>query len=131
MPPLRRFRWFLWVCPIRSDWVWSRAWRILGGNVTGFAALVPEGYIGKLLQLLKEFVPQASRLAVLIDPTMHMHQLGLRELPEIERQLGVELVVVEASKPDQFETAFKTAQTRGAGGIHLFEMAPVWYRNRH
>jgi putative ABC transport system substrate-binding protein len=31
----------------------------------------------------------------------------------------VELVVVEASKPDQFETAFETAHTQGAGAIHV------------
>jgi hypothetical protein len=55
-----------------------------GGNVTGIAGLVPEGFIGKELQLLKELVPQASRIAVLIDPTMSAHQLELRyRLPAI------------------------------------------------
>jgi putative tryptophan/tyrosine transport system substrate-binding protein len=34
--------------------------------------------------------------------------------------LGVELVVVEASKPDQFETAFETAHTQGAEAIQVF-----------
>src|SRR5260370_24087986 len=52
-----------------------------GGNVTGLAALVPEGHTGKQLQLLKDFVPQASRIAVLIDPAMAMHRLMLPELP--------------------------------------------------
>ena len=32
-----------------------------GGNVTGFANVAPEGFVGKQLQLLKELVPQASR----------------------------------------------------------------------
>ena len=48
-----------------------------GGNVTGFATFVPEGIIGKHLQLLKELVPQASRIAVLVNPTEKMHQLAL------------------------------------------------------
>src|SRR4029077_12648144 len=36
-----------------------------GGNVTGFATIVPEGFVGKQLQFLKDLVPQASRIAVL------------------------------------------------------------------
>jgi putative ABC transport system substrate-binding protein len=45
-----------------------------GGNVTGFATLVQnEDFLGKSLQLLKEFVPRASRIAVLINPTNPIH----------------------------------------------------------
>jgi putative tryptophan/tyrosine transport system substrate-binding protein len=91
-----------------------------GGNATGLAALVPEGHTGKQLQLLKEFAPQASRIAVLVDPMMAMHQLELRKLPETGRQLGVELVVIEAGKPDQFETAFEKARTQSAEAIHVW-----------
>ena len=91
-----------------------------GGTATGLAALVPEGHTGKHLQLLKEFAPQASRIAVLVDPMMAMHQLELRKLPEIGRQLGVELVVVEAGKPDKFETAFEKAHTQSAEAIHVW-----------
>ena len=91
-----------------------------GGNVTGFATLVQnEDFLGKSLQLLKEFVPRASRVAVLINPTNPMHQLELPKFPEIGRQLGVEVIVVEASKPDQLETAFETAHTQGAEAIRV------------
>jgi putative tryptophan/tyrosine transport system substrate-binding protein len=91
-----------------------------GGNVTGFATLVPEGFVGKQLQWLKDLVPQASRIAVLINPTNPMHQRELPKFPEIGRQLGVEVIVVEASKPDQLETAFETAHTQGAEAIYVF-----------
>jgi putative ABC transport system substrate-binding protein len=91
-----------------------------GGNVTGFATIVPEGFVGKQLQLLKELVPQASRIAVLINPTNQQHRRRQATLPEIGRLLEVELVVVEASKPDQLETAFEAAHTQGAEGIHVF-----------
>jgi putative ABC transport system substrate-binding protein len=87
-----------------------------GGNVTGFATLVPGGFVGKQLQFLKAVVPQASRIAVLINPTNPIHQREKAELPEIERHL----VVVEASKPDQLEPAFETAHRLGAEGIHVF-----------
>src|ERR1700730_10186685 len=90
-----------------------------GDNVTGFATTVPEGFVGKQLQFLKAIVPQASRIAVLVNPTTPVHQPELPRLPEIGRLLGVELFVVEASKPDQFETAFETAHTQGAEAIHV------------
>jgi len=90
-----------------------------GGNVTGFATLVPEDFTGKSLQLLKELVPRASRIAILINPTNPIHQQGRPKLPEIGRLLGVELVIVEASNPDQFEAAFETAHTQGAEAIRV------------
>jgi putative ABC transport system substrate-binding protein len=92
-----------------------------GGNVTGISALVPEGFAGKQLQLLKEFVPQASRIAVLVNPTMSAHQLELQRLRAAGRQLGVEPVVVEASKADQLEGAFETARNQRAEAIHILD----------
>ena len=90
-----------------------------GGNVTGFATVVPEGFTGKQLQLLKELVPRASRIAVLLNPENPMTQRFRPDLPEIGRQVGVALVVVEASQPEQLETAFETAHTQGAEAIHV------------
>jgi putative ABC transport system substrate-binding protein len=103
-----------------------------GGNVTGLANLVPEGFLGKTLQFLKAIVPQASRMAVLVNPTNPIHQRWLRDwrsrsapqneqakLPDIGRQLEVELFVVEASKADELETAFETAHIEGAEAINL------------
>jgi putative tryptophan/tyrosine transport system substrate-binding protein len=91
-----------------------------GGNVTGFATLVQnEDFLGKSLQLLKELVPRASRIAVLINPTNPIHQQSRPKLPEIGRLLGVELIIVEASKPDHFETAFETAHAQGAQAIRV------------
>jgi len=91
-----------------------------GGSVTGVTTLVPEGFNGKQLQLLKEMVPQASRIAVPINPKNPLHQRGLAELPEIGKRLGVALVVVEASAPDQFEPAFETAHAQGAEAIQIW-----------
>jgi putative ABC transport system substrate-binding protein len=91
-----------------------------GGSVTGMTTFVPEGFAGKQLQLLKELVPQASRIAVLINPKNQSHQRGRAQLPEIGRQLGVTLVIVEASAPDQFEPAFEAARAHGAEAIEIW-----------
>jgi putative ABC transport system substrate-binding protein len=75
-----------------------------GGNVTGFATTVPEGFVGKQLQLLKAIVPQASRIAVLVNPTNPVYRPELPRLSEIGRLLGVELFVVELKLGFGFET---------------------------
>jgi putative ABC transport system substrate-binding protein len=90
-----------------------------GGNVTGFATLVSEAFVGKQLQFLKDVIPQASRIAVLINPVNPIHQRERARLPEFGRLLGVDLVVVEASTPEQLETAFETAHARGVEAIHV------------
>jgi ABC-type uncharacterized transport system substrate-binding protein len=89
-----------------------------GGNMTGIVS-VPEGLMGKQLQLLKELVPQASRIAMLNNPTNPGYQRNKPQLLESGRRLGVELVIVEASAPDQLETAFETAHTQGAEAIQV------------
>jgi putative ABC transport system substrate-binding protein len=99
-----------------------------GGNVTGLATFVPEGIIGKHLQFLKELVPQASRIAVLINPAEKMHQLALQRLPEAGQLLGLEFVIVEASEPDQFKTAFENAHKQGAAAIHVWN-GPLVFRH--
>ena len=39
-----------------------------GGNVTGFSSVVPGGFNAKMLELLKEAVPRATRDAALVNP---------------------------------------------------------------
>ena len=99
-----------------------------GGNVTGFATVVPEGIIGKHLQLLKDLVPRASRIAVLVNPAEKMHQIALQRLPEAGQSLGLEFVIVEASEPDQFATAFEKAHAQGADAIHVWN-GPLVFRH--
>ena len=76
-----------------------------GGNATGLTTTVPEGFIGKQLQLLTTLLPKASRIVV---------PAGAASI-----DMGVELIVVEASSPDQYETAFETAQAQGAQAIEV------------
>jgi len=102
-----------------------------GGNVTGFATLDLGGlggFIAKHLQILQATVPGVEQIAVLVNPTTAMHQLALQKLPRARGELGVKLVVVEASKPDQFETAFETAHKQGAEAIDVWN-GPLVFTN--
>jgi len=88
-----------------------------GGNVTGLSLLVPE-IVGKQLELLKEIVPRISRVAVLGNPSNQTHLLSLGEAKVAARSLGVQLQILEARGPDDFESAFR-AMTRERGGALL------------
>jgi putative tryptophan/tyrosine transport system substrate-binding protein len=68
-----------------------------GGNTTGVSILASELDV-KRLEILHEFVPQARRIAVLIDTTTISTRA---QLASAARDLGVELVPFEAQSPDE------------------------------
>jgi putative tryptophan/tyrosine transport system substrate-binding protein len=98
-----------------------------GGNVTGIATMVPEGFGSKMLELLKTVAPAASRIAILANPTNQMHQRGQLEMSDAARRLGVELVTVQASKVEDLEGAFQEARERGVEAIDVLG-DPVTFR---
>src|SRR5499426_777790 len=59
-----------------------------GGNVTGLTALATE-LTGKRLELLKEAVPKASRVAVLSTPGSTESEASMTSMEEAARSLGV------------------------------------------
>src|SRR5215813_14117601 len=91
-----------------------------GGNVTGLATTVPEGFAAKVLELLKTATPGASRIAILINPTNQMHQREQMKFSDTARRLGVELIPVQASKVEELEAAFQDAHAKGAQAIFAF-----------
>jgi putative tryptophan/tyrosine transport system substrate-binding protein len=82
-----------------------------GGNLTGVSGQsVDLG--GKRLALLKEAVPQVSRVAVLWNAANPNKVLAWQETQSAAQALGVTLQSVEVRTPDDFERAF-AALTRG------------------
>jgi len=79
-----------------------------GGNVTGFSVVTTD-IIGKLLQLLTEVAPGASRLAFLIKPDSIPERAMKRLVKDADaaaQALGAMLQVFEARGPEDFERAF-------------------------
>ncbi len=91
-----------------------------GGNITGFATLVPEGFIAKNLELLKEVVPRASRVAVLVNPANEMHRVSYPQSAAAADALKLRLQIVEARGPDELESAFEAATRGRAEAIHVY-----------
>ncbi len=76
-----------------------------GGNVTGLSGLTPE-LEGKRLELLKETVPQLSRIAVLMNPANPFTPLAWKETQTAARALRITLQPAEVRVVDDFERVF-------------------------
>jgi putative ABC transport system substrate-binding protein len=59
-----------------------------GENVTGVISLIGE-LSGKRLELLKQVIPRASRVAFLRDPDNRSSALSLRDAESVAKSLGV------------------------------------------
>jgi len=78
-----------------------------GGNVTGIANLAGE-LTPKLLQLLRELLPNAARVGVLVDPAFPPTQSIITDLQAAARTLGMQLVIASARTDADLEAAFGT-----------------------
>jgi len=77
-----------------------------GGNITGTTfAPGPEIY-GKQLQILKETLPRASRIAILSSPADPSFALQMREVEATAHSMHLRLQYVEAKGPEDFDSAF-------------------------
>ena len=91
-----------------------------GGNVTGLATRVPE-FASKEIEILREIVPTASKIAVLANPGNPIHRLVIAEqLPRVAQQLGVALPIVEATTAEELDIAFASAATQHADAMIVF-----------
>ncbi len=99
-----------------------------GGNVTGISMLMTDLSVKKL-ELLKESVSGASRIAVLWNPTTPSHPPALKAVEAAARSLGVQLHPVEARVLEEFDGAF-TAMTRERVGAFLVLGSPVYFSQR-
>jgi putative tryptophan/tyrosine transport system substrate-binding protein len=78
------------------------------GNVTGFAQDTGGEIYGKRLELLKETVPNLSRVGILWNPDFASNQSRVESIREAAPGMGLMVVSVEARGQDAFEQAFTT-----------------------
>jgi putative tryptophan/tyrosine transport system substrate-binding protein len=88
------------------------------GNVTGIFLLLI-GFEGKRLGLLRDVVPQAALIGLLINPRSPDAQAQLSALQAAAGAVGQQIVVVEASSEDELDPAFAALVQRGAGALIL------------
>ena len=91
-----------------------------GGNVTGLASIEWEAFTAKQLQVIKEALPKASRVAILTNPTNPMHARTLPQEQAAAERLGVKVQLVEAGNVDDLERAFAAAKREQADLVHVY-----------
>jgi putative ABC transport system substrate-binding protein len=91
-----------------------------GGNATGVSFL--SSAVGtKRLELLRQLVPKAAAIAMLVDRTFGTTDAGRerRDVQAAAQAFGQELIVVEAGSDRDLEAAFATFVQRGAGALFV------------
>jgi putative ABC transport system substrate-binding protein len=95
-----------------------------GGNITGFVDTSPD-LSGKRLDLLKEILPNASRVAVLWNAVNPVKVLDFKETAMAAQDLGLKLQSLEVKTSEDFENRFKAAATQRAGALLVLHDALV------
>jgi putative tryptophan/tyrosine transport system substrate-binding protein len=88
-----------------------------GGNVTGVSGYAGLESVAKQLEFLKEMVPEASRVAILANPTNAYHQLAIKEVNVAAKALGVQLQLLEARDASDFDSAFAAMARERVGAL--------------
>jgi putative tryptophan/tyrosine transport system substrate-binding protein len=91
-----------------------------GSNLTGVSFL--SGASGtKRLELLRQLVPKAAAIAVLVDsdPNVPQAERELRDVQAAARASAQELIVAEVRNDRDIEAAFATFGQRGAGALFV------------
>ena len=91
-----------------------------GANVTGMSLMAPD-LGGKRLQLLKELLPEISRVAVLWNAANPYSALVFKETVGAARTLGVELQSLEIREPPDLDAALEAATGRHADALVAVE----------
>jgi putative tryptophan/tyrosine transport system substrate-binding protein len=87
-----------------------------GGNITGVNLFIPL-MEGKRLGLLRELVPTATLIAVLLNPTNPAAAGQLRDAQEAARAIGPQIHILHASSESELDTALATAVQLRAGAL--------------
>jgi putative ABC transport system substrate-binding protein len=93
-----------------------------GGNVTGMS-FFPDDLSAKRLELLKEVLASASRVAVFSDPGNVGTDRVISEMEAPSRQLGIDLLVLPVNGPGGFVAAFEAAKSADAHALVLVDNA--------
>jgi len=87
-----------------------------GGNLTAVSVL-SSPLIGKRLQLLRELVPTATRIGVMLNPKTPESAIQLEDSKEAAASLGEEMHVVNASSEQEIDSAFASLPREGIGAL--------------
>ena len=100
-----------------------------GGNVTGTSSLGPE-VAPKRLQILKQVIPSAARVAVLFNPNNAANVIFRDEIGTAARDLGISFIQVEASTVSDLDTNLRGLLSQRPDAL-IAAVDPVLLLRRH
>jgi putative ABC transport system substrate-binding protein len=87
-----------------------------GGNITGLTMILTD-LAAKELELLKEAVPQATRIGVLLTLSAPSHRLASAAIKATGEKLAVQIQEVPVETADDFDAAFATMSQARVHGL--------------
>ena len=87
-----------------------------GGNLTGVSFLTGE-LNPKRFELLRELVPQARGIALLVNPNSPYSELTVKDVEQAARAKGVQLHILKASIENEIDAAFTSLVRQQAGAL--------------
>jgi len=101
-----------------------------GANVTG-STFLAEQTVGKQLQLLKEVLPRATRVAVVFNPANPVYVSMLKDVEAIGRQLSINVVRLGLQGPGDVAGVFDSARRERLDGLVMMrDFVLITYRER-
>ena len=100
-----------------------------GGNITGLTSDPSPEFHGKRLELLKQAVPRATRVALLWNPVPPSAKLYRKIFEDAALKLGMTVQVVEVRGRDELEAAF-AAIVQGRADAVVVDSDPVFFTAR-
>jgi len=91
-----------------------------GGNVTGLSYSAGPEIFGKDLELLRELLPDLRHVAVLSNSTGPNHAPMISNITTAASSLGVQILILDARKPDEFDAAFVAMAKNRVAGLFVF-----------
>jgi len=100
------------------------------GNVTGITLIGTE-LVAKRLELLHEILPDATRIAVLVNPNNPgLTRDNIQQSEAAVRRLGLEMVVIKAGTESEIESAVVAAVQQHANALSMGNDAYLSSRSR-
>ena len=75
--------------------------------------------VGKRLQLMRELLPRAAKIAALGNPTGVIYELETKDLQQAADAAGLQLLILEVTAKSGFEAAFALADQQRSDGLFV------------
>jgi putative ABC transport system substrate-binding protein len=99
-----------------------------GGNVTG-VVFITSTVGGKRLELLRQLVPKANTIAMLVNPGTPENDAERTEVQAAAQAVGQQIRIFEVRNTADIETSVAAATASGVGAL-LIGTGTFWFNNR-